>query len=147
MWDSCEKRAGIWDQHPPSPSSQPPFQTLEYTCQSLVIALSYFFFPEKNAQHEMIPVGDFQIKYDNKTKKGEQIFVRRSGFAIKWPGGRTGPPPDSPECGFHGELCIGPIREGIVIKRSLISWSFHWNPESTAWDPESKTLMDSFTCG
>ena len=108
---------------------------------------AFLFFPEKSAKHEMIPVGDFQIKYDNKTKKGEQIFVRRPGIAIKWPGGRTGPPRDSPECGFHGELCIGPTREGIVIKQSLISWSFHCNPESTAWDPESKTLMDSFTCG
>ena len=80
-----------------------PSETLEYTCQSLVIALSYFF-PEKSAQHEMIPVGDFQIKYDNKTKKGEQIFVRRSGIAIKWPGGRTGPPRDSPNVVFTGNF-------------------------------------------
>ena len=28
---------------------------------------------------------------------------------IIWPGGRTTPPPDTPPCGFEGELCI----EGI----------------------------------
>ena len=84
----------------PTPS---PFQTLEYTCQSLVIALSYFF-PEKSAEHEMIPVGDFQIKHNNKTKKGEQVFVRRSGIAIKWPGGRTGPPRDSLNVVFTGNF-------------------------------------------
>ena len=146
MWDSRENRAGIWDQHPPFPLLSTPLSDPRIHLSKL-INNAFLFCAEKSPEHEMIPVGDFQIKYDNKTKKGEQIFVRRSGIAIKWPGGRTGPPRDSPECGFQGELCIGPIREGIVIKRSLISWSFHWNPESTAKDPESKTLMDSFKCG
>ena len=57
---------------------------------------AFLFFSKKSAEHEMIPVGNFQIKHNNKTKKGEQVFVRRSGIAIKWPGGRTGPPRDSP---------------------------------------------------
>ena len=120
MWDSREKRAGIWDQHPPPPLLPIPLSDPRIHLSKL-INTAFLFCAEKSPEHEMIPVGDFQIKYDNKTKKGEQIFVRRSGIAIKWPGGRTGPPRDSPECGFHGELCIGPIREGIVIKRSLIS--------------------------
>ena len=54
----------------------------------------------------MIAVGDFQIMFDNKTKEGEQVFIRRPNITINWPGGRTGPPRDSPECGFHGELCL-----------------------------------------
>jgi len=28
------------------------------------------------------------------------------GVHISWPGGRTTPPKDSPDCGFQGELCI-----------------------------------------
>lgn len=28
------------------------------------------------------------------------------GVHIRWPGGRTTPPKDSPDCGFQGELCI-----------------------------------------
>lgn len=71
---------------------------------------------EGGSDHEMIPVGDFQIMYDNKTNEGEQVFIRRSGITIKWPGGRTGPPRDSPECGFHGELCIKPIGEDVKTK-------------------------------
>ena len=67
-----------------------------------------------SSSHEMIPVGDFQIKFDNATKEGEQVYVPRPGVTIKWPGGRTGPPRDSPECGFHGELCIEPIGEGNI---------------------------------
>lgn len=66
--------------------------------------------------HVMIPVGDFQIKYDNKTKEGEQVFIRRLNITIKWPGGRTGPPRDSPVCGFHGELCIKPTGEDVKTK-------------------------------
>ena len=65
---------------------------------------AFLFFPEKSAKHEMIPVGDFQIKYDNKTKKGEQILVLRPGIAIKWPGGRTGPPRDSLNVVFTGNF-------------------------------------------
>ena len=69
---------------------------------------------ENSSNHEMIPIGDFQIKFDNATKEGEQVYVPRPGVTIKWPGGRTGPPRDSPECGFHGELCIEPIGEGNI---------------------------------
>lgn len=68
-----------------------------------------------SGDREMIPVGDFQIIYDNKTKGGEHVFIRRLNVTIKWPGGRTGPPRDSPECGFHGELCIKPMGEGATL--------------------------------
>jgi len=64
----------------------------------------------------MIVVGDFQILYNNETKEGEQVFIRRPNVTIKWPGGRTGPPRDSPECGFHGELCIKPTGEDVKTK-------------------------------
>ena len=124
MRNSREKRAGIRDQHPrtplPTPVSDPRIHLSKFINQA------FLFSPEKS---EMIPVGDFQIKYDNKTKRGEQIFVRRSGISIKWPGGRTSPPRDSPECGFHGELCIGTIGEGIVIKQWLISRRGNQNPK------------------
>ena len=53
----------------------------------------------------MIPVGDFQIEFANGTKKGKQVFILRSNATVKWPGGRSGPPEDSPVCGFHGERC------------------------------------------
>ena len=72
----------------------------------------------------MIPVGDFQIKFDNTTKGGEQVFIRRPNVTIKWPGGRKGPPKDSPECGFHGELCIEPEKGGIV---SILKYFFSYN--------------------
>lgn len=62
----------------------------------------------------MVPVGDFQIMFDNETKEGEQVFSRWPNVTIHWPGGRTGPPRDSPECGFHGELCIEPKGEGKI---------------------------------
>lgn len=67
----------------------------------------------------MIPVGDFQIKFDNTTKGGEQVFIRRANVTIKWPGGRKGPPRDSPECGFHGELCIEPEKGGICFHTKI----------------------------
>lgn len=60
----------------------------------------------------MVPVGDFQILFDNETKVGEQVFIRWPNVSIKWPGGR--PPVDAPECGFHGELCIEPTGEGDI---------------------------------
>ena len=46
--------------------------------------------------------------FDNETNEGEQVFIRWPNVTIHWPGGRTGPPRDSPECGFRGELCIEP---------------------------------------
>lgn len=63
----------------------------------------------------MVPVGDFQITFDNETNEGEQVFIRWPNVTIHWPGGRTGPPRDSPECGFHGELCIEPKGEGEML--------------------------------
>ena len=60
----------------------------------------------------MVPVEDFQILFDNETNEREQVFIRWPNVTIHWPGGRTGPPRDSPECGFHGELCIEPKGEG-----------------------------------
>ena len=71
--------------------------------------------------HEMVPVGDFQILFDNETNEGEQVFVRWPNVTIHWPGGRTGPPRDSPECGFHGELCIEPKGEGENFLFSFLS--------------------------
>ncbi|XP_067043577.1 atrial natriuretic peptide receptor 1-like isoform X3 [Acropora muricata] len=64
----------------------------------------------------MIPVGDFQIMYRNGTKEGQQVFIRRQNATIKWPGGRTGPPQDSPRCGFHGELCLTPTEGDVKTK-------------------------------
>ncbi|KAK2572039.1 Speract receptor [Acropora cervicornis] len=64
----------------------------------------------------MIPVGDFQIMYRNGTKEGQQVFIRRQNATIKWPGGRTGPPQDSPRCGFHGELCLTPTKGDVKTK-------------------------------
>ncbi|XP_015762337.1 PREDICTED: speract receptor-like [Acropora digitifera] len=64
----------------------------------------------------MIPVGDFQITYRNGTKEGQQVFIRRQNATIKWPGGRTGPPQDSPRCGFHEELCLTPTEGDVKTK-------------------------------
>ncbi|XP_043090655.1 atrial natriuretic peptide receptor 1 isoform X2 [Puntigrus tetrazona] len=36
------------------------------------------------------------------------------GVQIKWPGGRTTPPKDTPDCGFHGELCINLERKFLI---------------------------------
>ncbi|XP_020613215.1 atrial natriuretic peptide receptor 1-like isoform X2 [Orbicella faveolata] len=72
--------------------------------------------PDKLDDHEMVPVGDFQITFDNETSEGEQVFIRWPNVTIQWPGGRTGPPRDSPECGFHGELCIEPKGEDVKTK-------------------------------
>ncbi|XP_052458767.1 atrial natriuretic peptide receptor 1 isoform X3 [Carassius gibelio] len=36
------------------------------------------------------------------------------GLHIKWPGGRTTPPKDSPDCGFHGKLCINLERKFLI---------------------------------
>lgn len=63
----------------------------------------------------MVPVGDFQIVYGNSSRAGEQIFVPRSNATITWPGNK-GPPKDSPECGFHGELCPLPVDDGKSVK-------------------------------
>ena len=80
-------------------------------------------FPGNKVSPGMIPVGDFQITYKNGTKEGQQVFIRRQNATIKWPGGRTGPPQDSPRCGFHGELCLTPTEGGITevfFLRSLL---------------------------
>ena len=69
----------------------------------------------KPDEHEMVPVGDFQIAFDNETNEREQVFIRWPNVTIHWPGGRNGPPRDSPECGFHGELCIEPKGEGKIL--------------------------------
>lgn len=71
-------------------------------------------FPGDELHPDMIPVGDFQIMYRNETKEGQQVFIRRQNVTIKWPGGRTGPPQDSPKCGFHGELCLAPTEGGTT---------------------------------
>ena len=91
-------------------------------------------------------MGDFQIMYDNKTNEGEQVFIRRSGITIKWPGGRTGPPRDSPECGFHGELCIKPIGEGNVsIQAPIIPFNYIFGKASpTIIRIEAK--LERFVC-
>ncbi|XP_068761980.1 LOW QUALITY PROTEIN: atrial natriuretic peptide receptor 1-like [Montipora capricornis] len=67
----------------------------------------------------MIPVGDFQIEFSNGTKKGKQVFILRSNVTVKWPGGRSGPPEDSPVCGFHGERCPKPT--GGDVKTKIIA--------------------------
>ncbi|KAK3705160.1 hypothetical protein QZH41_003755 [Actinostola sp. cb2023] len=64
---------------------------------------------------EMVPVGDFHIRYGNSSAAGEQVFVLRSNTSIIWPKGR-GPPKDSPECGFHGELCPAPKVDDVKMK-------------------------------
>jgi hypothetical protein len=71
-----------------------------------------FVFVSANSKFpEMVPVGDFHIVYGNKSSAGQQIFVPRSNSSIIWPGNK-GPPKDSPECGFHGELCPVPLDDG-----------------------------------
>ncbi len=46
-------------------------------------------------------------------------YKAAQGVQIKWPGGRTTPPKDSPDCGFHGELCInlGIKQPGLIGKK------------------------------
>ena len=34
---------------------------------------------------------------------------------IIWPAGRVSPPPDSPPCGFDGELCVTPTGDYVHI--------------------------------
>uniref|UniRef100_A0A8C1LED5 Guanylate cyclase n=1 Tax=Cyprinus carpio TaxID=7962 RepID=A0A8C1LED5_CYPCA len=41
-------------------------------------------------------------------------FKAVQGVQIKWPGGRTTPPKDSPDCGFNGELCINLERKFLI---------------------------------
>ena len=39
-------------------------------------------------------------------RKGDlPIEIENTTHSIHWPGGRTGPPPDTPKCGFDGSLC------------------------------------------
>ena len=77
------------------------------------------FAANKPDEHEMVPVGEFQITFGNETNEGEQVFIRWPNVTIHWPDGRTGPPRDSPECGFHGELCIEPKGEGEFLLSSF----------------------------
>ena len=60
----------------------------------------------------MVPVGDFHIVYENTSVQGQQLFVLRPNASIVWPAGRKSPPRDSPKCGFHGELCKKPVKDG-----------------------------------
>ena len=64
---------------------------------------------------DMVPVADFQVIFDNETKAGEQVMILRPNMTVKWPAGRTGPPRDTPECGFHGELCLPSPADGNII--------------------------------
>ncbi|KTF87708.1 hypothetical protein cypCar_00016563 [Cyprinus carpio] len=41
-------------------------------------------------------------------------FKAVQGVQIKWPGGRSTPPKDSPDCGFNGELCINLERKFLI---------------------------------
>ncbi|XP_078348931.1 atrial natriuretic peptide receptor 1-like isoform X2 [Oculina patagonica] len=70
--------------------------------------------PNNAKDHEMIPVGDFQILFDNETKEGEQVFIRWPNVTIHWPGGRI--PVYEPKCGFHGEHCIETTEEDVKTK-------------------------------
>ena len=87
---------------------------LFYERYSTNFNFTFLFLLVVKGKGSMIPVGDFQIKFDNATKGGEQVFIRRPNATIKWPGGK-GPPQDSPKCGFHGELCIKPEKGGICF--------------------------------
>ncbi|XP_067259449.1 atrial natriuretic peptide receptor 1 isoform X1 [Chanodichthys erythropterus] len=42
------------------------------------------------------------------------------GVHIRWPGGRTTPPKDSPDCGFQGELCIN-LERKLLIALGIIA--------------------------
>ncbi|XP_020901343.1 atrial natriuretic peptide receptor 1 isoform X2 [Exaiptasia diaphana] len=64
---------------------------------------------------EFVPVGDFHITYGNESTAGQQVFSLRTDTRIIWPNGK-GPPKDSPECGFHGELCPSTKTDDVKMK-------------------------------
>lgn len=47
----------------------------------------------------------------------DKKYVPVKGVHISWPGGRTGPPKDSPDCGFRGELCVylGTTKQALQV--------------------------------
>ncbi|KOB79308.1 Guanylate cyclase [Operophtera brumata] len=52
-----------------------------------------------------------------------------SGKAIHWPGGRRGPPPDTPRCGFLGTdpMCQGAFYHGLNMSYKPVSGkAIHW---------------------
>ncbi|EDO33461.1 predicted protein, partial [Nematostella vectensis] len=63
----------------------------------------------------LVPVGDFHIVYSNNSKMGKQVFVPWYNHSIHWPNNK-GPPKDSPECGFHGELCPSKKEDDVKMK-------------------------------
>ncbi|KPP60956.1 atrial natriuretic peptide receptor 1-like, partial [Scleropages formosus] len=39
------------------------------------------------------------------SENGNPIYEQVPGVQVRWPGGRSTPPKDTPDCGFKGELC------------------------------------------
>nr|XP_027196215.1 atrial natriuretic peptide receptor 1-like [Dermatophagoides pteronyssinus] len=55
-----------------------------------------------------------------------QQFFEVEGKKIHWPNNREGPPPDTPPCGFEGELCLAEaeLRSQLVLIITAIVLSF-----------------------
>ena len=65
---------------------------------------------------DMNPItGDFEavMIFDSLS----QHFFEGEGKKIHWPNNREGPPPDTPPCGFEGELCLAEaeLRSQLVL--------------------------------
>ena len=87
-----------------------------------------------------IPIAVFTLAITNGTYSYERLYSRDASgptpdvSRIVWPAGRLTPPPDSPPCGYDGELCITATSEYIshgmytwhvvscVFTRSLLQW-------------------------
>ncbi|XP_051982336.1 atrial natriuretic peptide receptor 1-like [Xyrauchen texanus] len=50
----------------------------------------------------------------------DKVYEPVKGVQVTWPGGRTTPPKDSPDCGFRGELCIN-LERKISIAVGIIA--------------------------
>lgn len=50
-----------------------------------------------------------------------QQFVDVPGRKIHWAGGRRGPPPDTPLCGFEGEKCVDDVATQYAIVSGILS--------------------------
>ncbi|KAG5848363.1 hypothetical protein ANANG_G00097690 [Anguilla anguilla] len=63
--------------------------------------------------------GEFEViaNYFGTNKTFEQV----EGVMIRWPGGRTTPPLDSPKCGFRGEQCPHTERSLVIAVAVIIS--------------------------
>nr|XP_046916710.1 atrial natriuretic peptide receptor 1-like isoform X3 [Dermatophagoides farinae]XP_046916711.1 atrial natriuretic peptide receptor 1-like isoform X3 [Dermatophagoides farinae] len=74
---------------------------------------------------DMNPItGDFEavMIFDSLS----QQFFEVEGKKIHWPNNREGPPPDTPPCGFEGELCLAEaeLRSQLVLIITAVVLSF-----------------------